>query len=220
MTGAGRGWPDGARSAVAVFLRHTGPPAFGLIEQPCLEPVDAVPVFADGHFVSLSVSYTFYRIPTDPTHPANRVPLTPEQELAIERAESSNLDAGLKAMILRMRFPIAWDAVRTTVITRADRTRPLADRLHSHIDDVRRTLPSSPIVEGGRVRLDPGADGEACIVAVGESGVRGVRIPNEPLVVAVGFEVERRAVTAVVPRAFLPTVRLDFTALPCQQDDD
>ncbi|NQX12755.1 hypothetical protein HQQ80_14045 [Microbacteriaceae bacterium VKM Ac-2855] len=215
MISAGGRWPSRAQTALDEFLRRAGPPAFGLVEQGCLEPMDAIPAFTNGHFVSLSLSYTYYRVPDDRGHPANRVPLTIEQQTAIDRAESSALDEGTKDIILRMRFPVAWDAVRTTIATAADRKRPLSERLHSHIDDVLRALPSAPTVEGGRPHADSTGDVDTCSILVGGVEVRGIRATGRGAVAAIGFELERRIVTAVIPQDFLPAVRLEFVPLAC-----
>jgi len=172
--------------------------------------------------VTLSRFYTVLRNPDDLEDPANLRPLDDALRRMQAEAVPDDLPEWMVWMRHRGRFPQLWEAVQTHYppagVSAAD-ALGVAGLLASHADYVlhnvfREESGLGDFTEHPWVRLvhRDGAQ-PAAVVVDGEVVTGGLRIDSNELVVAVGAPlVDGRVVTAVVSRAHLDLVTLDFVA--------
>ncbi|RWZ46143.1 hypothetical protein ELQ90_16085 [Labedella phragmitis] len=113
-----------------------GRPVFGLVPQPHVRELDVLSTVATGEELSeVSVSYSFLAEPGDPTDPRNLVPTVRDIDGWLEKAERDGQPEWFVRGLQSMRFPMVWEAVRTT--TRVDPwAATTAERLAAHMEHV------------------------------------------------------------------------------------
>ncbi|QHC69033.1 MULTISPECIES: hypothetical protein [unclassified Rathayibacter] len=204
--------PPGVDEIAARF----GDPVLAFAPQPRLEEFAAAQTMALGRFVEISLSYSFYKNPRNRADPVNHVPLTPEQKRAIERAENDHLPPWMVDQVTRMRYPVLWEAVRTSVPIPAERSRPLESRLAAHMGDVlRNTFPGRVRSRRGGMPVVAAALRDEDVVRgvpviVDGEALRGYRVDTDPDVVAIGARVDGRYMTVVLDRKIVPEIRMEF----------
>lgn len=201
--------------AVAEIVASFAGPVYGFVAQSHLQEFAATPASATGRVVQVSLSYTYFRVPARPADPSNFVELTADQERAIVAAEGSKLPPWLKDQISRMRYPVLFEAVRTSLPIPSERAHPIESRLAAHMSDALHALrPQLATVESShhgsplQVRDDDIRRGVPVLVD-GEP-VRSYRVDGHPEVIAIGMDLRSCFVTAVVPRGMLPGLDLSF----------
>lgn len=199
-----------APPGVDEIARRFGAPLIGFTPQPRLEEFAAAPTMGSGRLIEVSLSYSVFRHPHRRDHPENQLPLTPEQESAILRAEKSGLPPWIVDQITRMRFPVLWEAVRTSVAIPTERARPIEARLSAHMNDALRLMPGSRTRARRTVQLDDDDITRGAPILVDGEKVRGIVVTDDPDLVALGLRVDDRQVTVVIDRALAPLVRLEL----------
>ncbi|NQX28495.1 hypothetical protein HQQ81_14200 [Microbacteriaceae bacterium VKM Ac-2854] len=210
----GTGGMPGPPSVADIVASFAGP-VYGFVSQSHLREFAATPASATGRMVQVSLSYTYLRVPARPTDPSNFVQLSPDQQRAIDAAEASSLPTWLKEQINRMRYPVLFEAVRTSLPIPSERAHPIESRLAAHLSDALHALqPQLATVESshhGALRQLQDEDIRRGVpVLVDGEWQRSFRIDAHPEVIAVGLQLEDCFVTAVVPRAMLPGLDLSF----------
>lgn len=204
--------PPGVDQIAARF----GDPVLAFAPQPWLEEFAAAQTSSHGRFVEISLSYSFFRNPRDRSDPVNHVALDPTQKLAIERAENDHLPPWMIDQITRMRYPVLWEAVRTSVPIPAERSRPIEARIGAHMNDVlRNTFPGRvrsrrggmPVV-AATLREEDVSRGVPLLID-GEQ-TRGFRVDTDPDVIALGARVDGRYMTVVIDRKIAPHIKMEF----------
>ncbi len=213
-SGAVRDMP--APPGVDEIATRFGDPVLAFAPQPRLEEFASAQTMVLGRFVEISLSYSFFKNPLHHADPANQVPLTSDQQRAIERAENDHMPPWIADQVTRMRYPVIWEAVRTSVPIPAERSRPLESRLAAHMGDVlRNTFPGRVRSRRGGIPVVAAAlrDEDVVrgvpIIVDGET-VRGYRVNTDPDVVVMGARVDSRYMTVVLDRKIVPDIRMEF----------
>jgi len=205
---------------------------YGLVPQPSLEDLDNIGLAFVGGFErstqsTVSVTYTLWRNPDDHDDPANLAeideitrdsldqdPPWPRPQWLIEQAEC-------------MRYPMIWEAVRTTWTADAQEYQSLPNQLVQHVNHIlmnrfRAELgipdgpPSGPPgTEPWHARLS--AVNPKAHLEVDGHDVDAVEIDTDPFVYGIGAQLSPEiVVTVVIPRADLPMIRLALATRPEQ----
>ena len=193
-------------------------PVYTFVPQPQVEAFAATAGRASGRVVKMCLSYSYFRFPARREDPRNFVDLTEQQRAAIARAEASSLPVELREQIGRARFPILFEAVRTSLPIPSERAHPLESRLEAHIVDVLRAMfPGQPRPERShRARARPLRNytvQRGVPLLVDDEMCRSYRVEIAPHVIAVGAQVQGRYFTAVVPTVVFPNITLAFVTL-------
>ncbi|HEV7813405.1 MAG TPA: hypothetical protein VGO99_10565 [Leifsonia sp.] len=204
--------PPTPDQAIARF----GGSAFTLEPQPAVEEAGASvwSTTRDGHETSaaLTLSYTLWRHPENRDDPRNLAEMTPETQTALDDLPSWPLPEWMLEARARMRYPLVWDAVRTTSPSMDGQS--LAQTVTEHANYIvenlfrdERTRSGSP---GGLV--DPVSERHAIEARLFVDGVAlpGLRIGSDPHVIAVAAQIGDRMLSAVILRDQLPFLRLRF----------
>jgi len=192
-----------------------GCPAFGLMAQPHLAELAATTQSDRARVVGVSLSYTYYRHPIYPEHPSNFVPLSPEQDRAIARAESSMLPQWMIEQITRIRYPTLWDAVRTVKAKPGDPKNALEIRLAAHANDVLRTSnPHHVPVRAPRSttngRISQADLLETTSLTVNGQSHLGRLLDAGPHMLALGARIDSLYLTVVYDTRIAPRVSVEF----------
>ncbi|NQX14110.1 hypothetical protein HQQ80_20990 [Microbacteriaceae bacterium VKM Ac-2855] len=204
--------PPGVNEIAARF----GAPVLAFAPQPRLEEFAAAQTSSHGRFVEISLSYSFFVNPRNRADPVNHVALDPAQKLAIERAENDHLPPWMIDQITRMRYPVLWEAVRTSVPIPAERSRPIEARLAAHMNDVlRNTFPGRVRTRRGGMPVVAASLREEEVtrgvpMVVDGEPTRGFRVDTDPDVIAYGARVDGRYMTVVIDRKIAPQLTMEF----------
>lgn len=202
--------PIPAPPGVDEIAERFGAPLIAFHPQPRLDEFTAIEGRALGRAVHLSLSYSYTPIDVAP------VRLRPDQEAALDRVEHSDVPAWILDQIARLRRPVLWEAVRTSLLVPAERNNPIESRLTAHLNDVLRTSfaePGRPApTVGGRLREN--AFSRGIVFPVDGEPTRGIRYDADPRVIGLGARVDGRFVTVVLDRAVAPTLRMEFVRRP------
>lgn len=200
-------------------------PVFGLRPQPSLTRVSIAGFMEVGGATgpdetSASFSYTLWRYPDDHADPRNEVELDEATRRSLEEEPPWERPAWLIEQVKMFRYPMLWEAVRTSWHASADREgSSLSEQLVAHTNHIlrnrfREELGLSP---------DPSSDTEeaweATTTAVSNASLDvdggdrdALQIDTDPFVYSVGFRVDEHVVcTTVVPRDALPLIDLAVT---------
>lgn len=200
-------------------------PIMGLAPQPTLEDPDLVG-FQYGqdsrgyNEMSVSITYTLWRDPDNPSDPMNLAELDEQTRRSIETVPPWPRPAWLVEAVQRMRYPQLWEAVRTTwhrdISERSSPARVLAEHMnHILINRYRREwLGGIPWDRyAGDLRRSPATSEVA--VRIDGVEVQGVEIDTDPLVYGVGASLGQGCVvTAALPRNELGYIRIEFAKRP------
>jgi hypothetical protein len=165
-----------------------------------------------GTSAALTLSYTLWRHPENRGDPRNFAELTPEAQTALDDLPSWPLPEWMLEARARMRYPLIWDAVRTTCpgAERGSLVQTITEHANYIVENLFRDERTRGGFPGGLV--DPIAERHAIEASVFIDGValRGLRIGSDPHVVAVAAQLGDRMLSAVIPRGQLPFLRLRF----------
>ena len=206
--------------------RTLGIPAAGLVPQRHLEDWGVCGLSSSQHdedggrvttAVTLSRMYGVWRNPDDREDPVNLSDLDDGMRRSLDRPMPDG-PPWLVRQLDRLRRPVLWDAVHThwAAFDRADEELDLADLLTAHVDHVLQNRfraehgLGDPTVEPWRP-LAHAAAVHGAAVAIDGVVVDGATIDTDAWVVGIGTPLrDGRAMTAVVPRALLDLVTLEF----------
>jgi len=205
--------PPTVDSAAAVF----GTSVIGFVRQSALSEL-GVATASSSHNggpatpESLSISYTLWRNPKDPTDPANLAELTGTERDALEREPVRPLPEWMLQARKLLRYPALWEAVMTTrVLTPATTPESVLVAHTNHV--LMNTFREQRVVGDFPGDLDsPATERHVMRVGVSIDGidVPGFCIDTDPHVYSVGAGVDDRILTAVVARDHLPYLVVAF----------
>ena len=214
--------PD-PRIAAEAKLAAMPVPILTLVPQPHLEDAGALSITTstDGagvRVMSVSVGYTLWRNPADPTDPINLADLDDRMARSLDDVPPWPRPAWLIAAVQRMRYPSLSEAVRTT--WHADRSTDAA--LPAVLADHARHVVMNHFREAAGIEGHnwdspalPRESGvrQGVVVRIDDTEVNGAELDTDPFVYAVGAELSNGSIlTAVLPRDELSYVELAFTA--------
>lgn len=214
--------PD-PRIEQAELLKLMPVPVIGFVPQPALEDTNTVSLgnSQDDHGycdMTVGISYTLWRNPDDRSDPVNLAELDEQARRAIEYVPPWPRPAWLLKDVARMRYPMLWEAVRTTWNRDVTEDSSVRSVLVRHVNDIlmnqfRRELrlpdiqgePPAPIVTGKTVN-------SRVSVLVNGVKVPGGEIDTDPFVYGIGAALPGgTVVTAAIPRRELDRVRIEFS---------
>jgi hypothetical protein len=195
-------------------------PIFEFIPQAAVEFADFSVATTDSGSgldeMSVSISATLWRNPVDKSDPANLADLDDTTRRSIEEVPPWPRPAWLLEHVERMRYPMLSEAVQTTW-QRADSEYSTLDaRLVHHTNHILMNHFREELGLGLHDWDSPALTSERVIrrgVDVAIDGVifSGAEIDTDPFVYAVGAKLPSGGtLTAVVPRAYLPYLTLEF----------
>lgn len=218
--------PD-PRLRITEQLQAMPVPILGLVPQPHIEDWGAFGISADTSRgavdqMTVSLGYTLWRNPDDRSDPVNLAELDDETRRALDMRTPWPRPTWLLETAARMRYPMLWEAVRTTWRRDAPhRPSPAAELAH-HVDDILRNRPSArsaPDADTRRKR--PACFVDAHLVEYGEpvvvngAVVAGMRLDADPHVLGIGADLgEAGVLTAVFDRDALPYLLVEFATRP------
>ncbi|MFJ6532637.1 hypothetical protein [Microbacterium sp. NPDC091662] len=170
--------------------------------------------------ISTSFSYTLWRYPDDHDDPRNEVELDEATRRSLEDEPAWERPAWLIEQVRTFRYPMLWEAVRTTWHASPTRERSsLADQLVAHTNHILRNRFREELGLSPDPSLDTDDAWETRTTAVAHASLdvdgedhAALQIDTDPFVYSVGFRVDEHVVcTAVIPRDALPLVHLAVT---------
>ncbi|MDO9441792.1 MAG: hypothetical protein Q7T73_12960 [Beijerinckiaceae bacterium] len=197
-------------------------PVMGFVPQPSLDDVHMESTMTsegtDGMSqMAVSITYTLWRNPLDRSDPVNLAVLDESVRRALDEPAPHPRPAWLVRQVEWMRYPMLWEAVRTTWHrSQSDLSRP--SRLlveHANYVLMNRFREELGLGDFATDRFDArlterAVDTRATVVVDGVS-VRALEIDTDPFVYAIGSELAPGIVlTAVIPRDELHHVRIEF----------
>src|SRR4051812_10819698 len=105
--------PD-PRIAQAAKAQTLPVPIMGFTPQPSLDDVHLENTETGGGSMTVGISYTLWRNPADRSDPINLADLDAEALRSLEQPSPHPRPAWLLELVERMRYPLLWEAVRTT----------------------------------------------------------------------------------------------------------
>jgi hypothetical protein len=194
----------------------------GLEPQPTLEDAGLVSLQESGgqrgpSQVSAAVSYQLWRNPADREDPVNLVELDEATRAAIEHEPPWPRPPWLIERAQRMRYPLLWEAVRTTWNRNASEYTTLQRQLVEHTNYILMNQYREPLgLEPGPTVDGPWSVTESTVNRGLTARLDGVEMPaaeidTDPFVYAIGMTINAHlVVTAVIPREHLELVRVAF----------
>ncbi len=198
-------------------------PVLGLVPQLSLEDTDTVGL-AYGEDdrgyseMTASISYTIWRNPMDRSDPKNLAELDERTRKSVEDVPPWPRPKWLVEQVERMRYPQLWEAVRTTWHRDSSGRSSVRSVLVDHVNHVllnqyRQELGLS---DNSRDQPAPRVTDRMvnARVSVFVNGVEvpGAEVDTDPFVYGIGAELAGGGVvTAVLPRAELHLIRVEFT---------
>ncbi|MEO6533042.1 MAG: hypothetical protein ABIO06_05640 [Pseudolysinimonas sp.] len=206
-------------------LRQMPIPILGLVPQPNVADWGGLGVQSarhDGVFdeMTATVSYTLWRNPDDRANPSNLAELDDRTRAALDQEPPWPRPQWILDAVGRARYPVLWEAVRTTWSrdpSRQDVRAALVDHVnHILVNQFGGSYPSSPLYEpDGHPLVDERSSESGRTIVIDGAETDGVRIDTDPDVVGVGADLGGGGMlTAVVPRDELRFIRLEFAARP------
>jgi hypothetical protein len=166
-----------------------------------------------------TLSYTLWRNPADHEDPANFAELTPEVRAGLDQEPPSPLPEWMEFLREQMRYPMLWEAVRTTHISDGSVWHSPELAFIEHINYIvmntfraQRMLgefPGELVDEAIEDRIEHGVP-----LTLDGIQVNGMRYEDDQHIVGVAADLGDRYMTAVIPREHLSLVRLEFKTRP------
>jgi hypothetical protein len=195
----------------------------GLVPQPTLEDWDGLGMEGTGgsgghSHQAVSISYTLWRNPEDRDDPANLAELDDQTRASLDVKPPWPRPVWLLDMVERMRYPMLWEAVRTSWYRESSEHSTLEYQLVHHTNHIlmnrfREELGldmGRPAHEGSWRATEASINRSAFLVVNGVE-TAACEIDTDPFVYAVGVRLAPDLVaTAVIPREFLPHVRVEL----------
>ncbi|CAD5994991.1 hypothetical protein [Agreia sp. COWG] len=204
-------------------LRSMPVPVMGLVPQPSLE--DTLPVsFSGGHdetgysSMAVSINYTLWRNPDDRTDPVNLAHVDEAVKRALDEVPPWPRPAWLVERVEQMRYPMLWEAVRTSWYRDASELSSPRRLLVEHANHILVNRFRAELGLGDpsndhrlRPRLTERAIDDRATARVNGADVPALEIDSDPFVYAIGTELGSGAIlTAVIPRDELEHLRIEF----------
>lgn len=212
--------PD-PRQRILEQLRAMPVPIIGLVPQPHVEDWSSFGFESGSHDGALdqltaSITYTLWRNPDDRSDPANLAELDEETRRARDMQTPWPRPPWLLDLVTRARYPVLWEAVRTS--WRADSAHRLtaAAELARHVGHIlmNRHAASHPGTRPDSL-IDERQIEHHVPVTVDGTVVDGVRINSDPLVFGIGADLGEQGIfTAVLDRDALPYLMVEFCTRP------
>ena len=208
--------PD-PRLAQAEKVKRFPVPVMGLIAQPTLEDVHMESSMTSGapeiSQMTVGISYTLWRNPDDRSDAANLAELDEPMRRALDGPFPVPRPAWLVEQVERMRFPMLWEAVRTSWHREASDLSAAPRVLVDHANHIlnNRFRQELGLGDIGSHRFAPRITERAvnprATVTVDGIETQAFEVDTDPLVYAIGVQLDAATcVTAVVPRAELEYV--------------
>lgn len=201
-------------------------PVMGFVPQPALEDIHMEGVTSVGAAsagmtefsqMSVSINYTLWRNPDDRSDPVNLAELDESTRRALDGPAPMPRPAWLIEQVEWMRYPMLWEAVRTTWTRDASEFSTPARLLVDHANHIlmnrfRKELGLGDIrVDRFDARLTEKTVNRQATAIVDGVEVSALEIDTDPFVYAIGVELSTDAVlTAVIPRDELKHVTVEF----------
>ncbi len=211
--------PD-PRDAHRELLRTLAFPLMGLAPQPTIEDHDSFAFIegtdAEGRWqMSVSITYTLWRNPADRDDPINLAELDQQTRESLDFEPTWERPAWLIEGALRVRYPMLWEAVRTSWHRDESEHTTLARQLIDHANHLLRNqfreqlgLPPGPHTDTAW-QISESAVNSAVRLDVDGAEVAASEIDTDPFVYAIGARLAPDVVTTVViARDHLPYVRI------------
>lgn len=169
--------------------------------------------------VAVSRNYTLWRNPEDHSDPVNLADLDEHTRASLDTEPPWPRPAWLIEAAQLMRYPMLWEAVRTSWNRDASERTTLAQQLVDHANHVLRNryreqlgLQPGPDDTGSDWMITTSAVREGVTARLDGAEIDAVDIDTDPFVYAIGFPLsEDVVVTAVLPRDELIHVDQSFT---------
>ena len=209
------------------LLRDMPVPILGLVPQPNIEDWGALGIESarSGSVIdqiTAVIGYTLWRNPADRSDPGNLAELDERTRAAIDLHPPWPRPRWLIDQVERMRYPMLWEAVRTT--WHRDDARPVTpeSELVSHVNNVlvnryhtEWTRDPAAREHGMRQHVDERHLERDAPVTVDGRVIPGVRIDTDPFVFGIGADLGSNTVlTAVIDRDALPFLTIEFARRP------
>jgi len=217
--------PEGApdpRLESAERVRALPFPAVGLVAQPSITDTGGFGFEETGGTsgltaVAVSRSYTLWRNPDDRSDPVNLADLDEQTRTALDAEPPWPRPAWLIEAAQLLRYPMLWEAVRTSWNRDASDQNTLAQQLVDHANDIlmNRFREQLGLQPGPETRTDwmitTTAVRDGATARLDDADVDAVEIDTDPFVYAIGFTLrEDVVVTAVLPRDDLTIIDRSF----------
>jgi hypothetical protein len=212
--------PD-PRIAQAEKVKLMPVPIMGFVAQPSLEDahmestaISRTPQISQ---MTVGINYTLWRHPHDRSDPANLADLDESMLRGLDGPFPAPRPAWLIELTERMRYPMLWEAVRTTWHREPSEFSSPSRLLVEHTNHIlmnrfRKELGLGDVsTDRFAARLTERAVNPRAIVTVDGIEMPAYEIDTDPFVCAIGVELEvGTVVTAVVPRDDLEYVQIAF----------
>lgn len=216
--------PD-PRIAQAEKVKLMPVPVMGFVAQPTLEDARMANTMSQGmtEFSSMTVgiSYTLWRNPDDRSDTANLADLDESTRRGLDGPFPVPRPAWMVEQVERMRYPLLWEAVRTTwhrdPSDFSAPSRLLVEHAnHILINRFRKELGLGELgADRFAARLTERAVNPRATVTVDGIELPALEIDTDPFVYAIGVELAAgTVVTAIVPRDDLDFVHIEFARRP------
>ncbi len=208
-------------------LRDLHAVVLGLVPQPHVEDWCALGIETGARngvtdrFAAV-LSYTFWRNPADRADPINLAELDDATRTALDTTPSWPRPPWLLDRVERMRYPMLWEAVRTSW-HREDARRPsVPAELVRHVNNVLAnrhhtewTRDPAALAHGLPEHVDERHVERDIPVTVDGATIPGLRIDTDPFVLGIAADLGAgRTLTAVVDRDALPFLTIEFAERP------
>lgn len=204
-------------------LRDLDFPLMSLAPQASVEDIGAVSINegTDAEIrshLSVSFSYTLWRNPADRADPANLAELDDQTLASLDETPAWPRPAWLLELAQRMRYPMLWEAVRTTWNRELSEHTTLPRQLVEHTNHILRNrfrdeLGIPPSHEGDPAwAVKESAVDTAATLEIDGAATPAAEIDTDPLVYAIGAQLlPHVATTVVIAREDLPHIRVALT---------
>jgi len=212
--------PD-PRIALAEKVKLMPVPVMGFVGQPALEDVHMDNTMSQGvtefSHMRVGISYTLWRNPDRRSDPVNLADLDEAMRRGIEGPFPVPRPAWMVEQVERMRYPLLWEAVRTTWHRDPSEFSVPSRLLVEHANHIltnrfRKELGLGEIgADRFAARLTERAVTPRATVTVDGIELPALEIDTDPFVYAIGVELAPgTVVTAIVPRDDLDYVHIEF----------
>ena len=214
--------PD-SRLAVEVRLRDVHFPLMSHAPQPSVEDTGAVSIGegadAKGRsHLSVSITYTLWRNPADRADPVNLAELDEQTRASLDETPPWPRPAWLLELAEKMRYPMLWEAVRTTWNRDLSENAALSRLLVDHTNYILMNrfrdelgIPRGHISDPAWAVKESAVD-TATTLEIDGTETPAAQIDTDPLVYATGAQLlPHVATTVVIAREHLPHIRLALT---------
>lgn len=214
--------PD-PRLEVKARLRDLRFPLMTLAPQPSVEDTGAVSIRegadAKGRsHLSVSITYTLWRNPADRADPVNLAELDERTRASLDETPLRPRPAWLLELAEKLRYPMLWEAVRTTWNRDLSEDASLPRQLVDHTNYILMNRFRDELgISHGHISDPAWAVKESAVDTATTLEIDGVETPaaqidTDPLVYAIGAQLlPHVATTVVIAREDLPHLRLALT---------